>query len=295
MHDVGYHRPTSLDEAVRLAGVGDTALLAGGQTLIPTLRRRRRRPTGLVDLHAVLPRGIASRGGGVWIGAGTTHATIAASRLLGETLPALAALARHIGDPAVRHRGTLGGAIAADEPAGDHPAACLALGAVIHTTRRDIPAPAFFTGHRQSVLATDEIITGATFPLAERAAYLKLLDPASRYALVGVFVALTDGGPQVSVTGARRTGAVRWPEAEALLRTDFSGERLRGLTLPPDDAVEDTTQDTSEDTAYRLGLAGVLARRAVDIADGLMPDVVAIVHGAPRARHRRNSVRAELA
>lgn len=287
MRDFTYHRPTSIEEAVRLAGDGDTALLAGGQTLLPTLRLRRRSPRDLVDLHAVLSPDIESRTGEVWIGAGATHATIAASALVDDTLPALAALARHVGDPAVRHRGTLGGAIAAAEPAGDYPAACLALDTIIHTTARAIPAPEFSTGRRRSVLRADEIVTGATFPVAERAAYLKLLDPASRYAVVGVFVALTADGPRVAVTGARRAGAVRWRAAEDLLTTDFSGRRLHGLTLPPD--------GTAADAVYRGGLAGVLARRAVDnavdSADGLAPGAVSIVHGAPQRPGPRTSVR----
>ncbi len=287
MRDLTYQRPTSLDEAVRLAGVGGTALLAGGQTLLPALRRRQRSAVGLVDLGAVLPRDIGARAGGVRIGAGATHAAIAASELVGTVLPALAALARHVGDPAVRHRGTLGGALAAHEPSGDYPAACLALDTTIHTTERDIPAPDFFTGHRRTALGATEIITGATFPPAQRAAYLKLLDPASRYALVGVFVALTDAGPRVAVTGARRTGAARWPGAEQRLREDPTGERLHGLALPLDDLIE----DRAGDAVYRAHLAGVLARRATVVARGPAPGAVAIVHGSPQPPHPRDGAR----
>jgi len=193
-----------------------------------------------------------------------------------ERLPALAALAGHVADPAVRHRGTLGGAVAANELAGDYPAACLALNAVIHTNGRDVSAPDFFSGHR-TALERSEIIVGVTFPAAERAAYLKFLSPASCYAMVGVFVALTQKGCRVTVTGAREAGAFRWQEAEEALAAEFVGARLQGMSLACDGLVEDLFADA----AYRGHLAGVLARRAVAVANGSARDAVAIVHGAP--------------
>src|SRR5262249_9269779 len=199
---------------------------------------------------------IEFRDGAVSIGAGATHAEVAGSAVLREHLPVLAALVGHIGDPAVRHRGTLGGALAANEPAGDYPAACLALGATVHTTRREVAAAAFFVGACRTVLEPGEIVTAATFPVTRRAAYIKLLHPAARSALVGVFVAVAaDGSPRVAVTGARADGAFRWREAETALTALVTAEGLRGVRLSLDGLVEDLFADA----AYRGHLAEVLA------------------------------------
>src|SRR5215472_7278362 len=243
MRDFVYYHPTSLDEARQLAVQKGAMLLAGGQTLLRDMKLGRHSPTSLIDVTSIVPKQIECLDGAVWIGAGATHAEVARSPVLQRHLPVLAALVDHIGDPAVRNRGTLGGALAANEPAGDYPAACLALNATVHTTTRTFAAAEFFVDGR-TVLAPGEIITAATFPVCRRAAYIKFLNPASRYAMVGVFAACAaDGHPAIAVTGTRRHGAFRWREAEAVLRDAFAAERLRDLRLSPNDLAEDLFAD----------------------------------------------------
>jgi carbon-monoxide dehydrogenase medium subunit len=280
MRDFVYHRPASLDEAGRLAAKEGAMLLAGGQTLLRDLKHGRHSPASLVDLTGLVPKWIELRDDAISIGAGATHAEVAGSAVLRERLPVLAALVGHIGDPAVRHRGTLGGALAANEPAGDYPAACLALGAVVQTTRREVAAAEFFVGDCRTVLAPGEIVTAATFPVAGRAAYVKFLNPAARYAMVGVFAALAaDGSPHVAVTGAGAHGAFRWREAERALASAFVADGLRGVRLSPDGLAEDLFADA----AYRAHLTEVLARRAVALATGPTPGVMVLSHGSPWA------------
>jgi carbon-monoxide dehydrogenase medium subunit len=277
MRDFVYHRPASLDEARRLAVEEGAMLLAGGQTLLRDMKLGRHSPSSLVDITGVVPKQIEFRDGAIGIGAGATHAEVAGSALLREHLPVLAALVGHIGDAAVRHRGTLGGALAANEPAGDYPAACLALAATVHTTRREVAATEFFVGHCRTVLEPGEIITAATFPVARRAAYVKFLNPAARYAMVGVFAALAaDGSPRVAVTGARAHGAFRWREAETALTAAFAAGGLRGVRLSLDGFIEDLFAGA----AYRGHLAEVLARRAVALATGPAPGVMVLSHGS---------------
>src|SRR5262244_2799858 len=204
MRDFVYHHPTSLDEARQLALEEGAMLLAGGQTLLRDMKRGMHAPASLIDITGIVPKHIELHAGGVSIGAGATHAEVAGAAALQEHLPVLAALVDHIGDPAVRNRGTLGGALAANERAGDYLAACLALGATVHTTRREVAATEFFVGHCRTVLEPGEIITAVTFPLARQSAYVKFLNPASRYAMVGVFAAVAaDESPRIAVTGAR--------------------------------------------------------------------------------------------
>jgi aerobic carbon-monoxide dehydrogenase medium subunit len=277
MRDFVYHHPGSLDEARRLSVEEGAMVLAGGQTLLRDMKRGRLSPTSLVDITGILPKQIELGDGAISIGAGATHADVAGSAVLRQHLPVLAALVGHIGDPAVRNRGTLGGALAASEPAGDYPAACLALGAIVHTTARRVEAADFFLGDRRTVLNSGEIITAATFPLARRTAYVKFLNPAGRYAMVGVFATLaTEGSPRVAVTGARADGAFRWWEAERALTAAFAPEELRGVRLPPDGLMEDLFGDAE----YRSHLAEVLARRAVALAAGPAPGMIVLSHGS---------------
>jgi aerobic carbon-monoxide dehydrogenase medium subunit len=284
MRDFVYHRPGSIDEACQLAAADGAMLLAGGQTLLRDMKRGLQAPASLVDITGVVAKQIEYRDGAIAIAAGATHAEVASAAVLHAELPVLAAVVGHIGDPAVRHRGTLGGALAANEPAGDYPAACLALDASIQTTERDVAATAFFLGHGRTVLAPGEIVTGATFPVTRQAAYVKLLHPAARYALVGVFVArVPDGSPRVAVTGARADGAFRWREAETALTAAFAAERLRGVRPP----LEGLAVDLFADAAYRSHLAQVLARRAVALATSPAPGVIVLAHGAPAAQHRQ--------
>jgi aerobic carbon-monoxide dehydrogenase medium subunit len=281
MRDFVYHRPGSIEEARQLAAADGAMLLAGGQTLLRDMKLGLLSPASLVDITGVVAKQIERRDGAIAIAAGATHAEVASSAVLHAQLPVLAAVVGHIGDPAVRHRGTLGGALAANEPAGDYPAACLALGASVQTTEREVAATEFFLGHGRTVLAPGEIVTGATFPVARQAAYVKFLHPAARYALVGVFVArATDGSPRVAVTGARADGAFRWREAETALTAAFAAERLRGVRLP----LDGLAVDLFADAAYRSYLAQVLARRAVTLATSPAPGVIVVAHGSPAAQ-----------
>lgn len=277
MRDFVYHRATSLDEARRLAVNEGAMLLAGGQALLRDMKHGRHSPTSLVDITGVVPRQIERHNGAMSIGAGATHAEVAGSAVLRRHLPVLADLVGHIGDPAVRNRGTLGGALAANEPAGDYPAACLALGATVHTTGRTVAAQEFFVGDRRTVLESGEIVVAATFPITERAAYVKFLNPAARYPMVGVFAAVAgDGSPRVAVTGARTDGVFRWREAESSLAPWFRPEGLSGVRL----SLEGLEEDLFADAAYRAHLTGVLARRAVALASGPAPGVMVLSHGS---------------
>jgi len=277
MRDFVYHRPASLEEARRLAVEDGALLLAGGQTLLRDMKRGRHAPASLIDVTGIVSKQIELRDGAIWIGAGATHAEVASSAVLQQHLHVLAALVGHIGDPAVRNRGTMGGALAANEPAGDYPAACLALGATVHTTGRNIAAADFFVDNGRTMLEPGEIIIGATFPISGRAAYVKFLNPAARYAMVGVFAAsAADGGSRIAVTGAGAHGAFRWQEAELALAAGFVAENLRGIRPLPETLVEDLFADP----AYRGHLAEVLARRAVALASGPAPGVTVLTHGS---------------
>jgi carbon-monoxide dehydrogenase medium subunit len=278
MHDFAYHRPRSLDEARRLAAQDGAMLVAGGQTLLRDMKRGGPAPRTLIDVGEVVPKHIEFQDGAVSIGAGATHAEVAGADVVRQRLPALAALVGHIGDPAVRNRGTLGGALAANEPAGDYPAAALALDATVHTTIRKVAATDFFVGDRRTVLEPGEIVTAAMFAIPRSAGYVKFLNPASRYAMVGVFAAIAaDGSVRVAITGARADGAFRWREAERSLGASFTADRLNGVPLPVDRLIEDLFADAE----YRSHLAEVLTRRAVALASGSGPGVMLLSHGLP--------------
>ncbi len=257
MYAFDYQRPVSLDQAVEtLAGDGDAKPLAGGQTLIPTLKQRLAMPTVLVDLSAIPGLGeVELVEGGLRIGAMVRHADVASSPLVRTHLPGLADLAAHIGDPQVRNRGTIGGSVANADPAADYPAALLALGADIQTDRRTIAADDFFTGLFETALEPGEIVTAIRFPLGWTLRYLKWPNPASRYAMVGVAVARGPDGVRVAVTGAA-SSVFRWTEAEMALAT---GDGPDGVTLSADGL----NSDMHADADYRAHLAGVLLRRAV--------------------------------
>jgi carbon-monoxide dehydrogenase medium subunit len=261
MFNFNYHRPESLEAALALASAGEDArLLAGGQTLIPTLKQRLASPSDLVDLASVPAlRDIVREGDTLRIGAMVRHADVAASAIVRDAIPALAELAGLIGDPAVRHRGTLGGSIANNDPSADYPAALLALDAIVETDRRRIAAEDFFLGLFETALEPAEIVTAVAFPVGARGAYEKFPNPASRYAMAGVFVAVGTSGVRVAVTGAAQGGVFRWSEAEAALEADFTMEALAGLALPADDMIADIHGTGS----YRAHLAAVMAKRAV--------------------------------
>ena len=263
MYDFNYHRPKSLADALKLIGANEDAkLVAGGMTLIPTLKLRLARPSDLVDLGAVGElKGIKREGNAIVIGAMTTHADVAGSAEVKKSIPALAALADGIGDPQVRNRGTIGGSIANADPAADYPAAVVALGATIVTNKRKIAADDFFKGLFETALGTGEIITSVSFPLAEKAGYAKFPNPASRYAIVGVFAAKTASGARVAVTGAGPS-VFRLKDAEAALGKGFSAAALDGLKVK-DDGLNSDIHASAE---YRAHLVGVMAKRAVQAA-----------------------------
>jgi len=264
MYAFTYHRPTSVHEAADLlAKLEDAKILAGGHTLLPTMKQRLAAPSALIDLGRCNElRGITRSADTVTIGAMTTHAEVACSAEVKDAIPALAELAESIGDPHVRHRGTLGGSVANNDPSADYPAACLALGAVISTNRREIPADEFFRGLFETALEEGEIVTHVSFPIPRKAAYAKFRNPASRYALAGVFVAKRAGDVRVAVTGAGADGVFRVPAMEEALTKQFSAKSLDGIAVAPDGL----SSDIHADAEYRAHLIGVMTRRAVEAA-----------------------------
>ncbi len=262
MHDFNYHRPDSVANAAALIANSEAKLLAGGMSLLPSLKLRLARYSDLVDLKSIQGlRGITRDGSTLRIGAATQHAVVAASDIVRRAIPALAVLAGGIGDPLVRNRGTVGGSIANADPAADYPSSVLGLGATIITQQREIPGDDFFTGLFETALAPGEIITAVRFPIPERAGYVKLPHPASRFAMVGVFVAKTTEGVRVGVTGAG-SSAFRFREAERLLGADFSPAAVSEI------AVDATglNSDIHASAEYRAHAIGVLTRRAVEAA-----------------------------
>ncbi|MGH7047690.1 MAG: FAD binding domain-containing protein [Stellaceae bacterium] len=260
MYEFTYHKPASLDEITNLLGANEEAkLVAGGMTLIPTLKQRLARPSDLVDLAAITAlRGITDAADAVVIGAMTRHAEVNRSAVVKQGIPALAAMAGMIGDPAVRNRGTIGGSISNNDPAADYPAALVALGATVLTTKREIAAEQFFAGMFETALETDEIVTAVRFPKIANANYQKFRNPASRYAIVGVFVARPPAGVRVAVTGAGPV-VFRVPEMEAALGRSFTPDAIKDIAIPQDGL----NSDIHASAEYRAHLVNVMARRAV--------------------------------
>jgi aerobic carbon-monoxide dehydrogenase medium subunit len=266
MYNFTFHRPETLRQAVNLLTKNEEAkLLAGGHTLLPTMKLRLAGPPHLIDLSRVEGlAGIALAGRSITIGAMTRHVDVHTSPVVQEHAPVLAKLAGMIGDPAVRHMGTIGGSVANNDPTADYPAACLALGATIITNKRRIKADDFFTGMFSTALEPAEIITKVSFPLPKKAAYQKFRNQASRYALVGVFVAKRGSENRVAVTGAGANGVFRVTAFEEALKKRFSPKSLEGLTVP----ATGLNSDIHGSAEYRAHLIGVLARRAVAEAIG---------------------------
>jgi carbon-monoxide dehydrogenase medium subunit len=261
MYDFAYQRPSSVADAVRMISADpDARPLAGGQTIIPVLKQRLNRPSTLVDLARLGLSGISVSGNKLTIGAMTRHAEVAASAEVKRAIPALAHLAGLIGDPAVRHRGTIGGSLANNDPTADYPAATLALGATIRTDKRSIAADDYFQGMFTTALDPGEIITAVEFPLpVEKAGYEKFRNPASRYAMVGVFVARGPAGVRVAVTGAGQNGVFRQKEMEAALEKNWSPEAVANIKVSP----EGMNSDIHGSAEYRAHLVTVIAKRAV--------------------------------
>ncbi len=262
MYPFTYHRPGSLADAVKLAGSDEAKIMAGGMTLLPTMKQRLAAPSDIVDLNGLDLAGIKVEGGKVTIGAMTRHADVAGNADLHKAIPALAELAGMIGDPMVRHRGTIGGSVSNNDPAADYPSACLALGATIVTSKREMAAEDFFTGLFETALEPGEIVTKFVFPVPEKANYQKFRNPASRYAIVGVFVAKFAAGVRVAVTGAGSSGVFRQFDFEEALSKIFSTQAIEGIKQSADGL----NSDIHADAAYRAHLIGVMARRAVEAA-----------------------------
>ena len=250
MENFNYHRPASVADAVTaMQGASDGKYMSGGMTLIPTMKQGLASPSDIIDLGGLKNAGV-SVGATVVIKAGTTHAEVANNADLKKAIPGLAALAGGIGDPHVRHRGTIGGSIANNDPAADYPSACMGLGATIHTSSRKIAADDFFTGMFSTALEEGEVVTAIEFPIPKKCGYAKFPNPASLYAMVGVFAAQT------------ADGSARVAEMEAALSKDFSSAALNGISVP----AKDLNSDLHASAEYRAHLISVMAKRAVDAA-----------------------------
>lgn len=263
MYEFQYHRPASLADAAKaIKAAEDGKLMAGGMTLIPTLKQRLARPSDVVDLGGLKDlRGIKVSGGTVTIGALTPHGDVAASAEVAKAIPALAHLADGIGDPQVRNRGTIGGSIANADPAADYPAAIVGLNATIETNERKIPADQFFKGLFETALNPGEIVTAVSFPVPEKAGYQKFPNPASRYAVVGVMVAKTAQGVRVAVTGAGPS-VFRSKELEAALTKSWAPSAIDGVKM----SASGLNSDIHASAEYRAHLIGVMAKRALAAA-----------------------------
>jgi aerobic carbon-monoxide dehydrogenase medium subunit len=260
MYDFAYQKPSSLADAVKaLQADADAKPLAGGMTLIPVLKQRLNKPSLVVDLAKLGLVGITVSGNTVSIAGMTTHGAVAGNAEVKAKLPGLAELAGMIGDDAVRHRGTIGGSLANNDPAADYPAAVLALNATIKTDRRSIKADDFFQGMFTTALEQGEIITAVEFPIPEKSGYEKFRNPASRYAIVGVYVAKAVGGVRVAVTGAGQNGVFRQTAMEQALSANFSPDAIAKIVT----AADGMNGDIHASPEYRAHLVGVIAKRAV--------------------------------
>lgn len=260
MYDFRYQRPTTVPEAIAaLRASSDGKFLAGGMTLIPTLKQRLAMPSDLIDVSGIPDlASITREGASVVVGALATHDTVATHPVVRNSIPGLAHLVSQIGDPQVRNRGTIGGAAANNDPGADYPAAILALNATIHTDRRQIPADTFFTDLFETALADDELITRVSFPVPEKSRYVKFSQSASFYPIVGVMVVKSPLGVRVVVTGAGPR-VFRVAEMEAALAADFSAAALNGFCVSADRL----STDLHASADYRAHLITVMAKRAV--------------------------------
>ena len=260
MYAFDYQKPSDVGGAAAAMKAEGAMALSGGQTLIPTLKQRLNQPDTLVDLTGIAGMsGISREGDNIVIGAATVHRDVATNGDVQSAIPGLASLASRIGDPQVRNKGTIGGSLANNDPAACYPSAALALGATIVTNAREIAADDFFTGMYETALAEDEIITAVRFPIPSGSNYQKFEQPASRFALTGVFVAQTAGGVRVAVTGAAQQGVFRHAGMEAALSGSFSADAAAGVEVSADGM----SNDLHGTPAYRANLVKVLTKRAV--------------------------------
>ena len=265
MYQTNYHRAPSVAAAAKLMkSAEDGKLLSGGMTLIPTMKQRLAAPSDLVDLtHIAALKGIKVSGKSVSIGAATTHADVASNDKLRKACPALSDLAGHIGDPHVRNRGTIGGSVANNDPAADYPSAMLALDATIVTDKRSIAAGKFFKGLFETALKDGEVVIAIEFTAPAKAGYSKFPNPASRYAMTGVFVAKQKDGSRVAVTGAGEDGVFRHKGLEAALDKSFDPSALDAVDI----SAKGLMSDLHASAPYRANLIKVMAKRATDKAN----------------------------
>ncbi|KIZ45969.1 MULTISPECIES: xanthine dehydrogenase family protein subunit M [Rhodopseudomonas] len=265
MYAMTYHRPATVEEAAALFAKGsDSKYLAGGHTLLPVMKQRLAAPSDVIDI-ARIPAliGIEANADTLTIKAATTYVDIVNSAEVKRSIPAIAHLTSVVGDPAVRARGTIGGSVATNDPTADYPAALLALGAMVKTNRREIPADQFFQGLFATALEDNEIITAIAFPIPAKAGYAKFRNPASRFALTGVFVAKTKAGEiRVAATGASQNGVMRVPAIEDALKANWSAAALDGVRISD----EGLMSDIHGSSDYRANLIKVMAKRAVEAA-----------------------------
>jgi carbon-monoxide dehydrogenase medium subunit len=260
MYDFAYEKPGSVADAVKLlSSDGDAKALAGGQTFIPVLKQRLNKPSVVVDLSKLGLSGVTVSGNTVTIGAMTRHVDVATNADIIAKIPGLAYQASQIGDEAVRHRGTIGGSLANNDPSACYPSAVLALGGTIKTDRRSIAADDYFQGMFTTALEPGEIITAVELPIPEKSAYEKFRNPASRYAIVGVFVAKFPTGVRLAITGASQGGVFRHTAFEAALTANFAPDAIAGIATPSDDL----NSDIHASAEYRAHLIGVISKRAV--------------------------------
>jgi carbon-monoxide dehydrogenase medium subunit len=263
MYETTYHRPKSVADAASLfSRLGDAAYISGGHTLLPAMKARLASPGNVIDLrHVAELKGIQAAGDNVTIGGATTHSEVAQSADVKNACALLAALAGSIGDPAVRHRGTIGGSVANNDPAADYPAAVMALAGTVLTNKRQVAADQYFTGLYSTALEEGEIVTKVVFKVPAQAGYAKFRNPASKYPMAGVFIAKhKDGSVRVAVTGAGNNGVFRWKAAEDALAKNFSADALKGLS-PDKSAMASDIHGSAE---YRANLVAVMARRAME-------------------------------
>jgi carbon-monoxide dehydrogenase medium subunit len=260
MYDFDYHKPTNIDEAAKLLAESEEAsIVAGGMTLLPTMKQRLAAPESLIDLSGIPDLvGVREAGGEIVVGAMTTHMAVATDPTVKKRIPALAHLADGIGDAQVRNRGTIGGSIANNDPAADYPAALVGLGATVETNTRKIPADDFFLGLFETALDEGELVTAVRFPIPETAGYQKFHNPASRYAIVGVFVSKRGDDVRVAVTGAGPC-VFRVPEMETALASSWDPSAIADIRI----AADELNEDLHASAEYRAHLTTVMAKRAV--------------------------------
>ncbi len=261
MYNFDYKKTTSVEEAASLLAANEDAkILAGGQTLLPTMKQRLAMPEQLIDISALaVLQSIAVSGRYITIGAGTCHSEVEHSELVKANIPSLAELAGGIGDPHVRNRGTLGGSVANNDPSADYPAACLALNARIQTNKAEYKADDFFQDIFETALDDDEIITSVSFQVPNQSAYVKFRNPSSRYAIVGVYIAHFADSVRVAVTGAAPC-VHRHTVAEKALEAAFTPDAVKNIEVDP----TELNSDLHADADYRAHLVNVMTRRAVE-------------------------------